>query len=106
MPDSPTGWPCCFRTPRASLTRKGILLITGVLTRIIVTNHREPYGYFSVDLPEFEEQFERKNIRDRFRVGEDVDAISRATITVRSASRAVRNSARRVARAYLTPPEQ
>jgi NosR/NirI family nitrous oxide reductase transcriptional regulator len=79
---------------------------TGVLTRIIVTNHREPYGYFSVDLPAFEEQFERKNIRDRFRVGEDVDAISRATITVRSASRAVRNSARRAARAYLTPPEQ
>ena len=78
----------------------------GVLTRIIVTDHREPYGYFSVDLPGFAEQFERKNIRDRFRVGEDIDAISRATITVRSASRAVRNSARRVARAYLTPPEQ
>jgi len=79
---------------------------SGILTRIIVTDHREPYGYFSVDLPAFEEQFERKNIRDRFRVGEDVDAISRATITVRSASRAVRNGARRVARAHLTPPEQ
>lgn len=79
---------------------------SGVLTRIIVTSHREPYGYFSVDLPAFEEQFEHKNIRERFRVGEDVDAISRATITVRSASRAVRNSARRIARAYLTPPGQ
>jgi NosR/NirI family nitrous oxide reductase transcriptional regulator len=79
---------------------------TGVLTKILVTDHREPYGYFSVDLPEFATQFEAKNIRDRFRVGDDIDAISRATISVTSASRAVRNSARRIARAYLTPPEE
>lgn len=78
----------------------------GVLTGVIVTEHREPYGYFSVDLPEFVEQFDRKNIRDPFRLGEDIDAISRATITVRSASRAVRNSSRRVARALLVPPER
>ena len=78
----------------------------GILTRIIVTEHREPYGYFSVELPQFAEQFEGKDIRDRFRYGEDIDAISRATITVTSASRAVRNSARRAARAHLTPPEQ
>jgi NosR/NirI family nitrous oxide reductase transcriptional regulator len=77
----------------------------GVLTSVIVTEHREPYGYFSVDLPEFAEQFEKKNIRDRFRYGEDIDAISRATITVTSASRAVRNSSRKIARAYLAPPE-
>ena len=79
---------------------------TGVLTRIIVTDHREPYGYFSVELPEFAEQFESKNIRDRFRVGDDIDAVSRATITVRSASRAVRNGSRRIARAHLTPPDK
>lgn len=78
----------------------------GILTRIIVTNHREPYGYFSVELPGFAEQFEGKDIRDRFRYGEDIDAISRATITITSASRAVRNSGRRAARAHLTPPEQ
>jgi len=78
----------------------------GVLRGIIVTENREPYGYFSVDLPEFAEQFEGKNIRDPFRVGEDIDAITRATISVRSASRAVRNSSRRVARAELAPPEQ
>ena len=78
----------------------------GFLTRIIVTNHREPYGYFSVELPEFADQFEGKDIRDRFRYGEDIDAISRATITVTSASRAVRNSARRAAQAHLTPPDQ
>lgn len=78
----------------------------GVLTGIVVTDHREPYGYFSVDLPEFAEQFEGKSVRDPFRVGDDIDAISRATVTVTSASRAVRNSARRIARAYLVPPDQ
>lgn len=78
----------------------------GIVKRIIVTDHREPYGYFSVELPEFAEQFENKNIRDRFRYGEDIDAISRATVTVTSASRAVRNSARRAAQAHLTPPSQ
>jgi len=78
----------------------------GILTRIIVTNHREPYGYFSVELPEFAAQFEGKDIRDRFRYGEDIDAISRATISVTSASRAIRNSARRAATAHLTPPSE
>jgi NosR/NirI family nitrous oxide reductase transcriptional regulator len=77
---------------------------TGVLKGIIVTEHREPYGYFSVDLPDFAEQFKGKNIRDPFKVGSDVDAIARATITVTSSSRAIRNSSRRVARAYLAPP--
>jgi NosR/NirI family nitrous oxide reductase transcriptional regulator len=76
----------------------------GVLTGIIVTEHREPYGYFSVDLPDFAEQFKGKSIRDPFKVGSDVDAIARATITVTSSSRAIRNSSRRVARAYLAPP--
>lgn len=78
----------------------------GVLRGIILTEHYEPYGDFSIEPPSFAAQFEKKNIRDRFRVGEDIDAVSRATITVRSASRAVRNSSRRIARAYLTPPSQ
>ena len=77
----------------------------GLLTGVIVDAHREPYGYFSVDLPAFSVQFVGKNIRDRFRYGEDIDSISRATISVTSASRAVRNSARRVARALLAPPD-
>lgn len=77
---------------------------TGVLMGVIVAEHREPYGYFSVDLPEFSEQFQGKNIRDPFKVGSDIDAIARATISVTSASRAIRNSSRRTARAYLAPP--
>ena len=77
----------------------------GLLTGVIVTEHHEPYGDFSVDRPEFAAQFKGKNIRDAFKVGVDIDAVSRATISVTSASRAVRNSARRVARQLLAPPE-
>jgi transcriptional regulator of nitric oxide reductase len=77
----------------------------GILTGVIVTEHHEPYGDFSVDRPEFAAQFKGKNIRDAFKVGVDIDAVSRATISVTSASRAVRNSSRRVARQLLAPPE-
>lgn len=77
----------------------------GELTGVIVTDHREPYGYFSVDVPEFPRQFVGKSIRDQFKVGTDIDAVTRATITITSASRAIRNASRKVARAYLTPPD-
>jgi Na+-translocating ferredoxin:NAD+ oxidoreductase subunit G len=76
----------------------------GELTGVVVTDHREPYGYFSVDLPDWPDQFKNKSIRDAFKVGADVDAITRATITVASASRAIRNASRKVARAHLAPP--
>ena len=76
----------------------------GEITGVIVADHREPYGYFSVDLPDWPKQFEGKSIRDAFKVGTDVDAVSRATITITSAARAVRNSARRVALQLLKPP--
>jgi transcriptional regulator of nitric oxide reductase len=78
----------------------------GEIAGVIVTDHREPYGYFSVDLPDWPLQFEGKSIRDAFKVGTDVDAISRATITVTSASRAIRNASRKIARAHLAPPTQ
>ena len=77
----------------------------GLLTGVIVTENHEPYGNFSVDRPEFAAQFRGKNIRDAFKVGVDIDAVSRATISVTSASRAVRNSSRRVARQLLAPSE-
>ena len=76
---------------------------SGLLTGIVVVDHHEPYGYFSVDTPEFPVQFKGKNIRDAFRVGADIDAVSRATMTVTSSARAVRDSARRVARQLLVP---
>jgi NosR/NirI family nitrous oxide reductase transcriptional regulator len=79
---------------------------TGRLAGVIVVAHREPYGDFSIDPPSFAAQFRGKNVRDPFRVGSDIHAVSRATITVSSAARAVRNSARRIARQLLTPPAQ
>jgi transcriptional regulator of nitric oxide reductase len=74
------------------------------LTGVLVTEHHEPYGYFSVDLPEFAQQFKGKDIRDPFKVGSDVAAVSRASISINSSSRAIRNGARRIARSMLTPP--
>jgi NosR/NirI family nitrous oxide reductase transcriptional regulator len=76
----------------------------GILTGILVVDHHEPYGSFSVEPPEFAAQFKGKNIRDPFRVGDDVDAVSRASITITSAARSIKNSSRRVARQLLTPP--
>lgn len=75
-----------------------------VLTGIVVAEHKEPFGDFSIDTPGFQAQFRNKNLRDEFKVGGDIDAIARATISVTTATRSVRNSARRVARALLTPP--
>lgn len=76
----------------------------GVLAGIIMGDHREPYGDFSIDRPVFAATFRGKDVRDPFRLGEDIDAVSRATITMSSAVRAIRNSARRVARQFITPP--
>lgn len=77
----------------------------GLLAGIVVTEHHEPYGNFSIDPPQFAAQFKGKDVRDRFRVGVDVDAVARASITIGSATRAIRNSSRRIARQYLVPPD-
>ena len=72
--------------------------ITGMLTGVVVDYDSEPYGYFSVEPPKFAAQFKGKSIRDPFRVGGDVDAVSRASISIASATRAIRDSARMVAK--------
>ena len=56
--------------------------MTGVLTGVVVTYDSEPYGYFSVEPPKFAAQFKGKSIRDPFWVGGDVDAVSRASISI------------------------
>jgi NosR/NirI family transcriptional regulator, nitrous oxide reductase regulator len=76
----------------------------GILTGVSVGEHHEPYGDFSIDPPAFAAQFRGKDVRDPFKLGGDIDAVARATITMSSAVRAVRNSSRRVARTFLTPP--
>jgi len=78
--------------------------MTGVLTGVVVAYDSEPYGYFSVEPPKFAAQFKGKTVRDAFRVGADVDAVSRASITINSAARAIRDSSRMVA-GKLLPPE-
>lgn len=76
----------------------------GILTGLIVVEHHEPYGDFSIEPPAFAAQFKGKDVRDPFKLGEDIDAVSRATITMSSAVRTIRASARRMARSYITPP--
>jgi transcriptional regulator of nitric oxide reductase len=78
--------------------------MTGALTGVVVAYNSEPYGYFSVEPPKFAAQFKGKTIRDAFRVGGDIAAVSRATITISSAARAVRDSSRMIAK-QLLPPE-
>ncbi len=74
------------------------------LTGIVVGDHKEPFGDFSIDTAPFQDQFRNKDIRENFKVGADIDAITRATISVGTVARSVRNSGRRIARALLTPP--
>jgi transcriptional regulator of nitric oxide reductase len=75
----------------------------GILRGVIVDYNSEPYGYFSVAPTHFADQFKGKSIRSRFRVGDDVHEVSRATITMESATRAIRDSSRTIARAFLDP---
>ena len=75
----------------------------GVITGAVVDYHSEPYGYFSVEPAEWAAQFKGKSVFDRFVVGSDIDAISRASISIKSGTRAVRDSVRAAARAFLSP---
>ena len=75
----------------------------GIIQGVIMDYNSEPYGYFSVDPPRFVEQFKNKSIRDPFQVGKDIAAVSRASITMNHAARALRDSARTMAKTFLTP---
>jgi NosR/NirI family nitrous oxide reductase transcriptional regulator len=73
----------------------------GRVTGIKIFKHYEPYGYRSINLPEYRAQFEGKSVLDPFEVGDDIDAYSGATITTVAATRAVRHASRRMAREFL-----
>jgi transcriptional regulator of nitric oxide reductase len=73
----------------------------GVVTNIVVVEHKEPYGYRSIDQQRFADQFINKNISDAFRLRADVNAVSGATASVGSATRSIRDTAKRIAEAYL-----
>ena len=72
-----------------------------VVTNIVVVDHKEPYGYRSIDQQRYADQFINKNVSDAFRLRADVNAVSGATATVGSATRSIRDTAKRVAEAYL-----
>lgn len=78
----------------------------GVITGTLVVDHTEPFGYFSIDPPEFAEQFSGKSIMDPLKEGVDIDSITTATITVDGAARVVRKAARRIARQHLRQARQ
>lgn len=78
---------------------------TGIITSIIVVEHHEPYGWFSIDPPKFAAQFKNKSIRDPIRLRRDIDAVSGATHTMTCASRSVRTAARDVAKQLLKPED-
>jgi len=85
------------------------MTLDGVLTGMRVTEYRESrkfeWGDFLAE-PGFQEQFTGKPAGDPFGVHQDIDGISQVTITVRALARSVRDAARRVALAYLSPPER
>lgn len=78
--------------------------LKGTITGAIVDYDSEPYGYFSVEPPKFAAQFKGKSIKDPFVVGRDVEAVSRASISIASATRAVRDGSRYAA-SKLLPAE-
>ena len=75
---------------------------TGAIINVSMVYHNEPFGYFSIDLPEFLAQFQDQSVLAPLTVGEDIDAISRATITNKAAVRSIRESSRKMAREFLS----
>ena len=79
--------------------------VSGVLTSIIVVQHHEPYGRFSIDPPKFAAQYHNKSIREPLKLRQDIDAVSGATHTMTCATRSVRTAARDMAKALLRPED-
>src|SRR5438093_2029129 len=87
-PGSPTVAGYVFWTTELEPLERGydgpIKILVGLdtsahLTGVLVTQHHEPYGYFSVEPPAFAQQFIGKNIGDSFKVGAYVVAVSRVS---------------------------
>ena len=81
----------------------------GTLTGVRVVEYHETYMRTRGDFlrtPGFQEQFAGKSVGDAYRVREDVDGISRVTISVRAMARSVRQAARRVAAEHMRVAER
>jgi NosR/NirI family nitrous oxide reductase transcriptional regulator len=82
--------------------------LAGTLTGIKVLFYRESYKSIRGDFlatERFPNQFKNKTLTDGYRVGRDIDGVSRATITSWAVARGIRNAARRMARVYLPDSE-
>ena len=82
--------------------------LRGALTGIYIVDYRESlsssHGDFMRDAG-LEEQVPGKHVSEAFQLGRDLNGISGASISARAMYRGIRNSARRVALAYLQPDE-
>lgn len=74
--------------------------LDGNITGIKILEHTETPSYVRT-LPQFIAQFKGKSALDSFKLGYDIDAITRATITSEAIARSVRKSITTVARAKL-----
>lgn len=79
--------------------------LEATVTAVKILDYNESFlssrGDF-LSIPPFQEQFRRKPLSDPFRVGRDIDGVSRATISSWATARGVYNAARQVAQVYLT----
>jgi Na+-translocating ferredoxin:NAD+ oxidoreductase RnfG subunit len=74
----------------------------GTITGIRILGHKETPNYVAgMERPEFLGQFLGKGVNDPIRVDEDIDGVSRATVSVRALADTVRESERAVARNVL-----
>ncbi len=74
----------------------------GNISGLKILSHRETRNYVHrLETPEFLRQFIGKSVRDPFVLDEDLDGISRATVTVQAVGDTLRESGRRVARDAL-----
>lgn len=75
-----------------------------LINHVFVMDYNESFrssrGDF-LDTPTFQPQFRGKSLTEAFRVGRDIDGVSRATITSWATTRGIYNAAREVAAAYL-----
>ena len=81
--------------------------LTGRLTGATVINYHEALVSSRGDFlrgPGVESQYAGKHVADAFRIYRDVDGVSGATISAGAMARGIRNSARRIAMAYLRRP--
>ncbi len=74
--------------------------LKGKITNTLILKHSETPSYV-VDIPSFLDQFSSLGIKNTFHLGQDLDGISRATITCEAITRAVEKSLKKMARQRL-----